>query len=94
MNPGNTWWSKYYNVFANVDTEATRFIGFERWWSGFYFMNEAEIRWIVENLFVGNKLERGTAVLGGAGRWICAASRRRSSCSPAMATTSRRRSRR
>src|SRR5271166_422689 len=67
MNPGNTWWSKYYNVFANVDTEAERFIGFERWWSGFYVMNEAEMRWIVENLFVGNKLERGTAVLGGRG---------------------------
>ena len=66
-NPGNTWWSKYYNVFANVDTEAERFIGFERWWSGFYLMNEAEIRWIVENLFVGNKLEQGTAVLGGRG---------------------------
>ncbi len=66
-NPGNTWWAKYYNVFANVDTEAERFIGFERWWSGFYIMNEAEIRWIVENLFVGNKLEQGTAVLGGRG---------------------------
>jgi hypothetical protein len=26
-------------------------------------MNEAEIRWIVENLFVGNKLTRGAAVL-------------------------------
>jgi len=65
MNPGNTWWSKYYNVFANVDTEAPRFIGFERWWSTFYFMNESEIRWIIENLFIGNKLQRGEAVLGG-----------------------------
>jgi pimeloyl-ACP methyl ester carboxylesterase/tellurite resistance protein len=65
MNPGNTWWSKYYNVFAHVDTEAPRFIGFERWWSSYYFMNEAEIRWIIENLFVGNKLQRGEAVLGG-----------------------------
>jgi pimeloyl-ACP methyl ester carboxylesterase len=67
MNPGNTWWSKYYNVFANADTEGERFIGFERWWSGFYVMNEAEIRWIVETLFIGNKLEHGTAVLGGRG---------------------------
>lgn len=65
MNPGKTWWSKYYNVFANVDTEAPRFIGFERWWSSFYFMNETEIRWIIENLFIGNKLQRGEAVLGG-----------------------------
>ncbi len=64
MNPGNTWWSKYYTVFANVDTEGPRFKGFEKWWSSFYFMNEAEIRWIVENLFIGNKLQRGVAVLG------------------------------
>ena len=63
-NPGNTWWGKYYNVFANVDTEAERFIGFEKWWSSFYFMNEAEIRWIVENLFIGNRLQHGNAVLG------------------------------
>jgi pimeloyl-ACP methyl ester carboxylesterase len=67
MNPGNTWFRKYYNLYANIDTEAERFIGFEKWWSGFYLMNEAEIRWIVENLFVGNKLQRGEARLGGRG---------------------------
>lgn len=67
MNPGNTWWSKYYHVFANADTEGPRFKGFERWWSTFYFMNEVEIRWIVENLFIGNKLQRGDALLGGRG---------------------------
>lgn len=64
MNPGNTKWMKYYTVFANVDTEGPRFKGFEKWWSSFYFMNESEIRWIVENLFIGNKLEQGVAVLG------------------------------
>ncbi len=64
MNPGNTKWMKYYTVFANVDTEGPRFKGFEKWWSSFYFMNESEIRWIVENLFIGNKLQRGAAVLG------------------------------
>lgn len=26
-------------------------------------MNESEIRWIVENLFIGNRLSRGQAVL-------------------------------
>ena len=62
LNPANTWWRKYYNVFADIDKEAPRYLEFERWWSGFYFMNEAEIRWIVENLFVGNKLTQGTAV--------------------------------
>jgi pimeloyl-ACP methyl ester carboxylesterase/tellurite resistance protein len=63
LNPANTWWRKYYDVFAKVDTEAERYLEFERWWSGFYFMNEAEIRWIIENLFIGNRLTHGTAVL-------------------------------
>ncbi len=67
MNPGNTWWRKYYNVFANVDTEGPRFKGFERWWSSYFFMTEAEICWIVENLFIGDKLEHGVAVLGKGG---------------------------
>jgi pimeloyl-ACP methyl ester carboxylesterase/tellurite resistance protein len=67
MNPGNTWWRKYVNLFINADTEPKRFIEFERWWSGYYFMNEAEIRWIVENLFVGNRLQKGTAILAGRG---------------------------
>jgi len=41
------------------EDEAERYLEFERWWSGFYFMNENEIRWIVDNLFIGNKLARG-----------------------------------
>ncbi|HME27147.1 MAG TPA: DUF3141 domain-containing protein [Acetobacteraceae bacterium] len=67
MNPGNTCWRKYFNLYVNADTEGERFAGFERWWSTFYFMSEAEIRWIVENLFVGNRLQKGTAVLAGRG---------------------------
>ncbi len=63
LNPGHNWCKKYYDVFAKIDTEAPRYLEFERWWSGFYFVNEAEIRWIVENLFVGNKLTHGGAVL-------------------------------
>ena len=63
LNPANTWWRKYYDVFANIDSRADEFLRFENWWSGFYFMNENEIRWIVENLFIGNKLSRGEAVL-------------------------------
>ena len=63
LNPANTWWRKYYSVFADVDSEAPRFLQFERWWSGFYFMTDAEIRWIIENLFVGNRLTKGEAVL-------------------------------
>ncbi len=63
LNPATTWWKKNYDLFAKIDTDAEEFLEFERWWSGFYFMNEAEIRWIVENLFVGNKIGRGGAQL-------------------------------
>jgi pimeloyl-ACP methyl ester carboxylesterase len=56
LNPANTFWDKYYHVFANVDTEPARFLDFERWWGGFYLMNREEIEWITNNLFVGNKL--------------------------------------
>jgi hypothetical protein len=59
LNPANTLWTKYYHLFANVDTEPPRFLEFERWWGGYSLMNEEEIRWIVNNLFIGNKLARG-----------------------------------
>ncbi len=63
LSPSNTWWSKYYDLWRDIDTEVERFVGFERWWSSFYYMTEQEIRWIVENLFVGNRLARGCANL-------------------------------
>ncbi|AFL73014.1 DUF3141 domain-containing protein [Thiocystis violascens] len=63
LSPSNTWWSKYYDLWREIDTEVPRFVGFERWWSSFYYMTEQEIRWIVENLFVGNRLARGQANL-------------------------------
>ncbi|HEX2831317.1 MAG TPA: DUF3141 domain-containing protein [Burkholderiales bacterium] len=59
LNPANTFFDKYYHVFANVDTEPPRFLEFERWWGGFYLMNREEIEWITRNLFVGNKLWKG-----------------------------------
>ncbi len=56
MNPANTWWSKQYNVWSKVDTEASRYLGFERWWGGHVVLNAEEMQYIVDNLFVGNKL--------------------------------------
>ncbi len=64
LNPANTLWEKWYHLFANIDEEPARFLEFERWWGGFYAYNEEEIRWIVNNLFVGNKLSAGEARLG------------------------------
>ena len=66
LNPANTFWDKYYHLYANVDTEPSRFLEFERWWGGFYLMNREEIEWITRNLFVGNKMWKGgTAMKGG-----------------------------
>ncbi len=59
LNPANTFWNKYYNLWKNVDTERERFLEFEKWWGGYFLMNEEEIHWIVDNLFIGNRLARG-----------------------------------
>lgn len=59
LNPGNALWDKYTNLFSNIDTEPDRFLDFERWWNGFYFLSREEIAAIVENLFIGNQIERG-----------------------------------
>lgn len=63
LNPARNWWRKYYDLFTTVDDGADRFLAFERWWGGFHYMSEAEIRWIVEQLFIGNRLARGEARL-------------------------------
>jgi hypothetical protein len=59
LNPANTIWNKQYNLYARVDTEAARFLQFEKWWGGFYIMTGHEIAAIVNGLFVGNQLEQG-----------------------------------
>jgi hypothetical protein len=61
LNPANTYFSKYYNLFSKIDTEPERYLEFERWWGGFFLMDRQEIKWIVENLFVGNNLAAGEA---------------------------------
>jgi len=64
LNPANTLWNRYYKLWSNIDTEAERFLEFEKWWGGFFRMTGAEIEAIVENLFVGNRLARGTVMDG------------------------------
>jgi hypothetical protein len=62
LNPANTLWSKQYNLYAKIDTEAPRYLGFERWWSGHINLTGEEIEYIVDNLFVGNKLSSAEMV--------------------------------
>lgn len=59
LKPGNAAWDKYANLFTHIDSEADRFLDFERWWNGFYRLSGDEMVAIVENLFIGNRLEEG-----------------------------------
>ena len=61
LNPGRNYFGKYYDLFAAPERTRPTFLEFEKWWGGFHFMNEQEIHWIVENLFIGNKLARHEA---------------------------------
>lgn len=59
LNPANSLVGKPYNLYAKVDTEADRFLDFERWWSGYFMLTREEIVELTSELFVGNKLTRG-----------------------------------
>jgi len=59
LDPANTLWKKYYNLYSKIDTEPRRFLGFEKWWGGYFLMNREEIDAIVSELFIGNKLASG-----------------------------------
>ncbi|NTU76669.1 MAG: DUF3141 domain-containing protein [Alphaproteobacteria bacterium] len=56
LNPANTLWKKDYKLYANVDTEKDRFLDFERWWGSPILLNGEEIQFIVDELFIGNRL--------------------------------------
>ena len=59
QNPSNTLWTKQYNLYSKIDTETSRYLGFERWWGGHVNLNAEEIQFIVDELFVGNNLAAG-----------------------------------
>ncbi|MER2582173.1 MAG: DUF3141 domain-containing protein, partial [Candidatus Competibacter sp.] len=56
LNPANTYWTKHYDLWSNVDTESERFLEFEAWWGGHVNLNAEEMQWIVDQLFIGNRL--------------------------------------
>ncbi|SDG27322.1 alpha/beta fold hydrolase [Rhodobacter capsulatus] len=61
MNPSRTLFRKYTDLYRDIDTAEPTFLDFERWWGGFFLLAEPEIRWIVEQLFVGNRLVKNEA---------------------------------
>ncbi|MGZ9117088.1 MAG: DUF3141 domain-containing protein, partial [Methylocystis sp.] len=62
-NPANTLWQKPYNVYAKIDTEGPRYLEFEKWWGCPVLLNGEEIQFIVDELFVGNRLTAGQTVI-------------------------------
>ena len=61
LNPARTLFRKYTDLFRDIDNGDAAFLEFEKWWGGFFLLTEAEIRWIVEQLFVGNRLVKNEA---------------------------------
>jgi len=59
LDPANTYWGKYYQLFSQIDSEAARFLDFERWWGSPTLLNGEEIEMIVDDLFIGNQLSGG-----------------------------------
>lgn len=62
LNPANTFFTKYYQLYSKVDSEEERFLKFERWWGGYSLMNKNEIDTILDDLFIGNKLSNGRII--------------------------------
>lgn len=63
LNPSRTLFRKYVDLYRDIDKGDEAFLEFEKWWGGFFLLNEPEIRWIVEQLFVGNRLVKNEARL-------------------------------
>ena len=59
LDLASTYWHKLYNLYSKVDSEAPRFLEFEQWWGGHVLLNAEEMQFIVDELFVGNKLSSG-----------------------------------
>jgi hypothetical protein len=58
LNPANWLWGKQYEVYTHVDTDAERYLQFEKWWGDFIRLNGDELQFLVDNLFIGDKLTR------------------------------------
>lgn len=58
LNLGNWLWSKQYEVYADVDSDQQRYLGFEKWWGDFIQLNGSEIQYLVDEMFIGDRLTR------------------------------------
>jgi hypothetical protein len=58
LNPANWLWGKQYEVYTHIDTDAERYLEFEKWWGDFIQLTGDELQFLVDNLFIGDKLTR------------------------------------
>jgi hypothetical protein len=58
LSPANWLWGKQYEVYTHVDTDAARYLKFEKWWGDFIQLNGDELQFLVDELFIGDKLTR------------------------------------
>lgn len=61
-SPSNTFWGKGYNVWADPDQQESRYLQFEKWWGDFILLRGEELQYMVDNLFIGNKLSTAQLV--------------------------------
>lgn len=59
LNPANWLWGKQYEVYTHVDTDAERYLKFEKWWGDFIQLGGDELQFLVDKLFIGDQLARG-----------------------------------
>ncbi|MCG6910550.1 MAG: DUF3141 domain-containing protein [Deltaproteobacteria bacterium] len=65
LNLSRTLWEKQYYLWTHIDTEEERYLEFEKWWNGFFKLTGKEIHFIVDELFIGNRLEKGQVTMDG-----------------------------
>ncbi len=65
LNPANWLWGKQYQLYEKVDTEGPRYLEFEKWWGDFIKMNGEEMQYLVDELFVGDKLTHNQLLSSG-----------------------------
>lgn len=58
LNPANWLWGKQYEVYTHIDTGAERYLEFEKWSGDFIELSDDELQFLVDNLFIGDKLTR------------------------------------
>lgn len=58
LNPSNWLWDKQYDLYKTIDTGTDRYLGFEKWWGDFITLNGQEIQYLVDEMFIGDKLTR------------------------------------